>query len=544
MKILISESQYNQLLLEAAADKAVNVLVSKYGLDKEIAQDIAAICGNLTLILFNKVFNFDVSRLSSGAPSDQKKKIIIEFYNMNQNNFYRGFNGRDNLVSIMDWIRVGLNGNFKPYMDQSIIELIRNSYEWHQSLNIGSDVIDYKEDKKIIIDYRDDKGLGLYWVSLGVKTCDKESARMGHCGSSSGYLFSLREYKAAPNGHTFNKSLLTASINKDIDEKTMKAGPKYGMLLQLKGPKNSKPDPKYFKYIKDLLEYKDPGSNQYLVKSFGSEYDSKNDFKLSDLDDKEYAMFYKIRPELFNNYSDWKRLDALGLKKWEGFGKQDVDIWYGNIATYVNFGNGNIGRENESFYMKTLSGQTPMTLTKMWNSQIMTSTAEKTIIKILLKRMNSNATDIRSQDVVTYINEYAQDIRAAYTNAKSAIFNLDFYNYIKEGIKEALSVYGEVITFGSHGTSDHLTLRVDLDKFIEFIGFDDSEIKEFIEYTKYKLEQFFYELVIHVLHSPQNDRKWKLKSATEFKFKKEYDHYHMNDMFMEYFENEIKKIKP
>ena len=103
-------------------------------------------------------------------------------------------NNIQKLQSIMDWIRVGLNGNVKPYKDSSLNELLSLSKEWHDSLEIGQGDINYKETNPTILDFTDENGNGFYWADLNTKNSSEECNRMGHCGRSSyGYLYSLRQ---------------------------------------------------------------------------------------------------------------------------------------------------------------------------------------------------------------------------------------------------------------------------------------------------------------------------------------------------------------
>jgi hypothetical protein len=297
MKILLSESQFN---LIRNLDKKVNqiyfnnlvenvlleankkdILVNKLGIKEQIANQIYQLTGNLAVWMTKKIIAFYMS-YHNKSKDDAIKHI-------NSNIFYRG-----KIVGIMDWIRVGLNGNIKPYDNLNFDELYDKSKEWHDSLQIGDSKIDYVEEREIVVDLREGDE-GFYWVDLETNKCTEEGERMGHCASSEGNLYSLREYKKIPNDHTLNKSHLTASITDD------------GKLLQLKGPVNSKPKPEYHKYIIQFLlaKYQDDDlesmfGREYIVDSFSYEYESKNDFKLTDLSEEHVKYLYAKRPELFS----------------------------------------------------------------------------------------------------------------------------------------------------------------------------------------------------------------------------------------------------
>ena len=68
-------------------------------------------------------------------------------------------------------------------------------------------------------------------------------------------------------------------------------------MYQLKGPKNSKPKEEYYQYILPLFYVK--SDDGYLIQGFGNEYQSDNDFKLTDLPDPLIRHLFQNRPELF-----------------------------------------------------------------------------------------------------------------------------------------------------------------------------------------------------------------------------------------------------
>jgi hypothetical protein len=328
MKILVTENQFNlirkfdKLINETYFDNIIenillenkrDVLINKLGLSEEIANRLYELAGNLSIIFANKIIDLysdSASQYFERYNNDPKldvqfktnpkyrKQFIVSYLN-NVNGYITLQYINGNIPSIMDWIRVGLNGNFKPYENLPINELSAKSKEWHDSLQIGTGNINYIEKKDIILDFRNN-GEGFYWADLGVTKCPEEKDRMGHCASSKGRLYSLREYKKIDK-YTTNKSHLTASVDNE------------GNLLQLKGPKNSKPKEEFHKYITPFLMIKK--GEDYLVKKFGSEYDSSSDFKIIDLNRDEVIKLYKERPDLFNGYPQKLYLDEIGIRK-------------------------------------------------------------------------------------------------------------------------------------------------------------------------------------------------------------------------------------
>ena len=123
---------------------------------------------------------------------------------------------------------------------------------------------------------------------------------MGHCGTSgAGDIYSLRQVTPLNEKYKLNKSILTAAISKD------------GIVYQMKGGKNSKPEAKYHEFIYPLLFLK--RGDGYFINGFGSEYDSASDFKLTDFSDDVIKEVFAKRPELFNKRSLKKKLFNMKL---------------------------------------------------------------------------------------------------------------------------------------------------------------------------------------------------------------------------------------
>lgn len=266
-----------------------DVLINKLGFNEENAAHIERICGPFSVWLGNKYIQgvFDNLRTFTKELSDEElKKVVLE--KINRNSGYDILNTGPKFVSIMDYIRIGLNGNNSTIKNLKFEELYNKSEEWHESLEIKGGDVNYKETNPIIIDFND----GYYWADLQTNNSPQECDRMGHCGKTAqgNTIFSLRKNIQLPGGkHTLNKSLLTASINK-----------RNGTLYQLKGPKNSKPSEDYFKYILPLLYLKD-SDGDYVIMSFGREYGHERDFKISDLPKDDILNLINDRPDLFDS---------------------------------------------------------------------------------------------------------------------------------------------------------------------------------------------------------------------------------------------------
>jgi len=301
-KLIITESQFNELMytklgILTEASK-LKILTDKEGLDQDQAELLDELCGSLSVWMLGKIKGWQKDILKSW---DDKKEVtnsdIIAKINKN------GLTSRvrQEIVGIMDWVRVGLDGNVKPYKDLTFAELNLKSKEWHDSLNIGEADINYVEKNDIIKDFRDENGNGFYWADLDTKNSKEESKRMGHCGESKyGYIYSLRETRQLNDKYKINQSHLTTAIGDD------------GIMYQLKGPKNSKPKEEFHQYILPLF-YVEDEDGDYLVKGFGTEYASRQDFKLEDLPDEVIKNLYQNRPDLFSSRTIQRKLMDMGI---------------------------------------------------------------------------------------------------------------------------------------------------------------------------------------------------------------------------------------
>ena len=187
------------VLLEASK---YDVLVNKVGLNEKDSKTLSEICGPLAVWMFNKILENSIRlmqdrpnlRSMSGLNGYEGKNIkeqLMNYFNDRHNGLMDAADGRGSIVSIMDYIRVGLGGNVKDIKDLPFIEISNSSREWHDSLGTDNGSIDYVENGEIVLDFRKD-GIGFYWVNLGISSCTFEKSRMGHCGNSVGVLYSCQ----------------------------------------------------------------------------------------------------------------------------------------------------------------------------------------------------------------------------------------------------------------------------------------------------------------------------------------------------------------
>lgn len=316
--------------------------------------------------------------------------------------------------------------------------------------------VDYVEKNKVILDFRKN-GIGFYWVSFGTYRCPEEALRMGHCGSSMGTLYSLREYKKVGDTRTLNKSHLTMSI---FD----------GKILQLKGVRNKKPNSKYHKYIIPLFQLQKDNGN-YLINGFGREYFDEDDFKLSDLDIRELYNLYQRRPDLFKDKKEQNILISANIIRkptdfyefvlhlnpdeinnlvesdkttvWTPKGKMDffkglikgyVDIYdYYAFLSWKNLIEHNLNRDNKNKLVKLLK-------------EIAQNKFDK---KLSLKEMLEKYDD--DNEIKELIN------KAKVESERESIYS----EYIKT-LKNCLSNYGEILELNE----SMVRINVDLSLFI------------------------------------------------------------------------------
>lgn len=452
------------LILEASAR---DVLVNKLKLSDKAADFFVEKCGKLAIIMANKIIETIVK-------NNQKTTNEVAVNLLSKD--YRIFS--ENLVSIMDWIRVGLNGNLGSHKNDDYLTLVRESKKWHDELEVGSGIYNYEENEdNIVIDFRDEDGMGFYWVDLMTSRCTYEQKRMGHCASTGGdTLYSLRETRRINDKFTINKSHLTAAMEEKDDG---------FIILQLKGQKNSKPAEKYHQYIAKLLI--NPTVN---IVGFGSEYDSASDFKLSDLNDDLFNLVMKNNEKLFGTialYSAYKK----GLIDKEPQVIFDIFIKPNEMYEYINsdkydsrrrLKNGSI--ENINFIENFLeNGLDYFDVDHDWKdfTYYTSSELEDKIEEYL---MNNFKDEINDLNELNDDDEYFQDLKLenkikeldvdelinVIRDSMNRAYESDYYVVVRNSIEKALDEYGEVLQLNYEGA----LIRVNLLHFQDDI--DSSKV--------------------------------------------------------------------
>lgn len=442
-----------------------DILIKKLGIKESEANILSSITGPLAVFFAYKILEkYEVDYYSDLAP--ERKKVVLaqksapeRFALFNGSN--SASNQRDKLRSIMDWVRVALNGNINTYKELSFDDLYDESERWHESLGVGDSKIDYKEENEVIIDFRKNDE-GYYWVDLGGTNCPDEAERMGHCARSRGNLYSLRSYKKIENNHTLNKSHLTASIDGD------------GSLLQLKAQKNSKPTNEYHALIVPLFYFKE--NDDFLINSFGYEYNSSNDFKLTDLTNEEVTKLYSDRPEIFKGRQEIKLLKSLGLISSEAINykfrlnisvRDAEDFLRGEMTNIVN---------------DILIGDTWKFWDNYeyadWKSAIQYDIDQENSNKIVDMLRNSEGFN-SELSLIEMIEEFDEtdEIKSALRSAINDAESQDYENYLYKQLEEAFSEYGTVVSLNDEG----VVIDVDLEDLISSNRISDEEVDELNE---------------------------------------------------------------
>jgi hypothetical protein len=466
-----------QIITEASKKK---ILMDKIGFDEVNADLLDQLCGPLSVWMGNKIIQYRKERYTDDVTNPTfEEKYVIE--DINKSNVIRSL--RSYIQSIMDWVRVGLNGNLGENKDLPFKELYSLSQQWHDSLDVGQGDINYKEQNPTILDFTDENGNGFYWADLNTKNSDEECNRMGHCGRSSyGYLYSLRQVIPINNKYKLNKSVLTAAIGED------------GILYQLKGPKNSKPKDEYHQYIEPLFFVTVEGvdGEDYLIQGFGTEYASEQDFKLSDLPEETIKDLYQNRPDLFSSRTMQRLLGKMGIIEVEPLPTtftleikpQEFDYYIdgGWDNTYSNRTTGTKRRvhifeeimEGDAWSLwnndgyEDLSGYFQYTIDKeteerLWD--IVRKTAQRDDVGL--------DEDLDLEDAIKEVDD-DWEIRNAIGSAINDADANDYVNYLQDLLKTALEEYGNVYEFNYTGAK----IQVDLSSFVDV---DEEWVDEIFE---------------------------------------------------------------
>lgn len=141
-------------------------------------------------------------------------------------------------------------------------------------------IVEIQDDDEIIIDFGD----GYAWWNLNRGSCNFEAKAMGHCGNAGtrgdDTILSLRRKTMGKDNQESWSPVATFILDGD------------GVLGEMKGRFNDKPDEKYHPYIIRLLE------DDIIQGIKGGGYLPQNNFNMRDLDSEDYDDLVEKKPEL------------------------------------------------------------------------------------------------------------------------------------------------------------------------------------------------------------------------------------------------------
>lgn len=171
--------------------------------------------------------------------------------------------------------------NNGSYLGLDKISLLEMKEKYSQQLKEWSKNYpenNYVEKNEILIDYRVNN-IGYYWVDLKTHFSYETAFRLNNCGRVNTYqnLLELREF----NELGFNYSWIVLVMNKD------------GLINQIRGNYNKKPEQKYNNFVFDFL------MRYNKVNGFKIVGGKNDDLTISDLSADQIKILKEKRPELF-----------------------------------------------------------------------------------------------------------------------------------------------------------------------------------------------------------------------------------------------------
>lgn len=428
-----TKKEYYKLssIVKEAASK-FNAL-KKMGFSDKLAKEINDICRGYSIWIANAIINESMDL----GKTREEAVALIERPN-HFNNMYK-----EDLRMIMDWVHMGLEGDYKEYRNSSYLELIQLSRDWHDSLTESGAEIGYNEINPILIDFRDKDGIGYYWADLGGNYCSEESRRMGHCGrsSSGSKLYSLRKTYKQNQRTLLNKSVLTAAISSD------------GIITQLKGAKNSKPKEEYHKYIVELLTHmntEEDGGGPF-IKGFLSEYEASTDFQLSDLNNDDLKKVIEKNPELLNDIGT-KIILSLKFKDKsyiEGLNLDNIRVKIDEAIITAIFGDNRSSRDylSSSQIHDILLGDTENIFGNIYENLL----SNDDFVDTYLNLIDNNNKNLIIKLIKEFLDKKNINLNINENNITNFISKLNkkrSFNYLEEEELESnSSVYNEVYDF-------------------------------------------------------------------------------------------------
>mgnify|MGYP003656084279 CR=1 FL=1 len=217
-----------------------------------------------------KVLTGQIRQVIRNLFNNQDKPILPK--KPNDMNMREAIIAIEELSYIKDYYNNPLSGNTTKMQTVTWAAAKQKADEFHeeQAKKEGGEKLEIQNGQKVVHKFPD----GFYWLNLNTSTCRAEANAMGHCGSSEGILYSLRDRTGVP--------YITAAL----DATEHKA-------IQIYGRANTTPRERYHRKILTLLgelEIERVGVKHYGEKSL----DVEND--ISDEDKKWFEETYNYYP--------------------------------------------------------------------------------------------------------------------------------------------------------------------------------------------------------------------------------------------------------
>ncbi len=184
----------------------------------------------------------------------------------------------DIAYTISNYVDFINSGKYDGLNDVKISDMKSEYDQWLKKMHKTYPIKNYVERNKIILDYRLNN-VGYYWVDLETHFNEETAYRLNNCGRVNPYqnLIELREFDEF--GYNFSRILVVISKN--------------GVINQVRGDYNTKPDPKYNNIIFDFF------MNYQGISGFNFLMGKGHDLTLSDLSEDKINLLKEKRPKLF-----------------------------------------------------------------------------------------------------------------------------------------------------------------------------------------------------------------------------------------------------
>jgi len=167
--ILINDNQLKNLVesvkhILTEADKR-NVIIDKIGYSKEWADEFHNLSDKYSVWIADSYLKKKMS-----DNNRTKEEVLKKINEKGPDATYTWFNGiQATYQYILDWLKVPRREEI-DLQNLTYDDAYLKAREWHESLKTG-ETKKYEETGEIIIDYRNSRGVGYYWVNRKTKYC-------------------------------------------------------------------------------------------------------------------------------------------------------------------------------------------------------------------------------------------------------------------------------------------------------------------------------------------------------------------------------------